>query len=101
MDAEGLVAEAIHRDGPDWHMKHVCPACTYILKDEETLKFNLLYTMDGNDSLKRVVRREVEEDAEASTPAPISELPTGLKVPGEALYLSRSYVDTFARNKEV
>ena len=41
------------------------------------------------------------EDAETSTPAPISELPTGLKVPGEALYLSRLYVDTFARSTEV
>ena len=57
--------------------------------------------MDGNDSLKQVVRREMVEDAETSTPAPTSELPTGLKVPGEALYLSRSYVDTFARSTEV
>ena len=30
-----------------------------------------------------------------------SELPTGLKIPGEALYLLHSYVDTFARNTEV
>ena len=41
----------------------------------------MLYTMDGNDSLKQVVRRDMVEDTETSTPAPISELPTGLKVP--------------------
>ena len=100
-DIDHLIAEATHCDGLDWRMKHVCPACTYELKDEGTLKFKMLYTMDGNDSLKRVVRREMAEDAETSTPAPISELPTGLKVPGEALYLSRSYVDTFACSMEV
>ena len=100
-DVKDLVAEAIHHDGPDWHMKHVCPMCTYILKDENMLKFRLLYTMDRNDSLKQVMQQKVEEDAEASTPVPISELPAGLKIPGEALYLSHSYVDTFACNTEV
>ena len=48
-EVEDLIAEALHRDQLDWYIKHVCPACTYVLKDEETLKFKLLYTMDGND----------------------------------------------------
>ena len=72
-----------------------------MLKDEEALTFKLLYTMDGNDSLKRIVHREVEEDAEANLPTPSVELPTGLRVPTSGLYLSHSYVDKFKRQTEV
>ena len=100
-EVEDLIAQALCRDQPDWYIKHVCPACTYVLKDEEALTFKLLYAMDGNDSLKRVVRREVEEDAEANLPTPSVELPTGLRVPTSGLYLSQSYVDKFRRQTEV
>ena len=51
-DIDHLIAEATHCDGLDWRMKHVCPACTYELKDEGMLKFKMLYRMDSNDSLK-------------------------------------------------
>ncbi|KAG0698760.1 hypothetical protein DFH29DRAFT_809887, partial [Suillus ampliporus] len=47
-----LLAETLQRDAPDWCLKHACPTCTYNLQDEEDLTFNLLYAMDGNDSLK-------------------------------------------------
>ena len=100
-EVENLIAEVLNRDQPDWCIKHVCPACTYVLKNEEALTFKLLYAMDGNDSLKRVVRREVAEDAEANLPAPSLELPTGLRLPTSGLYLSRSYVDGFKRQTEV
>ncbi|EGO18427.1 hypothetical protein SERLADRAFT_412247 [Serpula lacrymans var. lacrymans S7.9] len=36
--------------------------CTYAVKGEEELKFQMLYTMDGNNSLKRIVRRTTPED---------------------------------------
>lgn len=45
--------------------------------------------MDGNDSLKRVVRRETSDDDEVG---PSSELPSNMKVHGD-YYLSRAYVD--------
>ncbi|KAJ7759857.1 hypothetical protein B0H14DRAFT_2403968, partial [Mycena olivaceomarginata] len=38
--------------------RHACPACTYKLTGEDVLIFDMLVTMDGNDSLKRVLRRE-------------------------------------------
>jgi len=54
-----LTQKALGRDSEDWRLRHVCPPCTYRLEDEEKLKFSMLYTMDGNDSLKRIQRREV------------------------------------------
>ncbi|KAJ7708496.1 hypothetical protein B0H14DRAFT_3082218 [Mycena olivaceomarginata] len=40
-----------------WRMKHACPACMYKLEGEDKLIFDMLTTMDRNDSLKRVLRR--------------------------------------------
>ena len=100
-EVENLIAEVLNHDQPDWYIKHVCPACTYVLKNEEALTFKLLYAMDGNDSLKRVVCREVAEDAEVTQPAPSLELLTGLRLPTSDLYLSRSYVDRFKHQTEV
>jgi hypothetical protein len=54
----------------------------------------MLYAMDGNDSLRRVLRRTVSQDDE-ETLGPSSELPTSLKVSGDR-YLSREYVDKWA-----
>jgi hypothetical protein len=48
---------ALGRDS-SWRLKHACPACTYKLTGEDALIFDMLVTMDGNDSLKRVLRRE-------------------------------------------
>lgn len=53
-----LTQKALRRDSKDWRLCHVCPSCTYKLESEEKLKFSMLYTMDGNDSLKRIQRRE-------------------------------------------
>jgi hypothetical protein len=39
-------------------LKHACPACTYKLKGEDALIFEMLVTMDSNDSLKWVLRHE-------------------------------------------
>lgn len=57
-NAEELTQQALGRDSEDWRLRHVCPPCTYVLEDEPKLKFSMLYTMDGNDSLKRIQRRE-------------------------------------------
>ncbi|KAJ7156121.1 hypothetical protein C8R43DRAFT_949615 [Mycena crocata] len=54
------VMKALRRDSK-WRMKHACPACMYKLDGEEKLIFDLLTTMDGNDSLKRVLQREKGE----------------------------------------
>ncbi|KAG2126906.1 hypothetical protein DEU56DRAFT_958995 [Suillus clintonianus] len=87
-----MVAESLRRDSPDWRLKHACPACTYTLTDEPQLTFSLLYAMDGNDSLKRVLRRSLDTDDSLSTS---SELPTGQQLASDR-YLSRTFVDQFA-----
>ena len=68
--ADELTQKALGRDSEDWRLRHVCPPCTYVLEDEEKLKFSMLYTIDGNDSLKRIERREaapITIDDDAST----------------------------------
>jgi hypothetical protein len=51
------VQVTLGRDEVDWQIRHTCPACTYKLKGEPNLMFNMLYTLDGNDSLKRIIRQ--------------------------------------------
>ncbi|KAG1869718.1 hypothetical protein C8R48DRAFT_746887 [Suillus tomentosus] len=88
-----MVAKSLCCDSPDWRLKHVCPACTYELVDEEDLTFKLLYAMDGNDSLKRVLRRSLDHDGESLGPS--SELPTGQQLTSDR-YLPRTFVNQFA-----
>ncbi|QRW26071.1 hypothetical protein RhiXN_11148 [Rhizoctonia solani] len=52
--AEANLDKALSRDHPDWRMANTCPACSYRLKNEPKLKFSVLCTCDGNDSIKRV-----------------------------------------------
>ncbi|KAJ6457334.1 hypothetical protein C8R45DRAFT_1056376 [Mycena sanguinolenta] len=49
------VLHALSQDS-SWRLKHACPACMYKLDGEEALIFDMLTTMDGNDSLKQVLR---------------------------------------------
>ncbi|KAF8187398.1 hypothetical protein K438DRAFT_1907534 [Mycena galopus ATCC 62051] len=52
------VKKALQRDLKDWRLKNCCPACTYKLKGEGQLYFSMLATCDGNNSLKRVLRKD-------------------------------------------
>ena len=88
------VQAALRRDSPDWHLKHACPACTYKLKNEQPLLFKMLYTMDGNDSLRWILRQSTSQDDDG-TLGPLSELPSACKVPGDR-YLSHEDVDKWA-----
>lgn len=47
---------ALSRDST-FRLRNRCPACTYKLKGEPDLVFDMLFTMDGGDSLKRVLSR--------------------------------------------
>ncbi|KAG1880790.1 hypothetical protein F4604DRAFT_1578517 [Suillus subluteus] len=89
-----MVAKALQRDSPNWRLKHGCPACSYVLANEEQLTFKMLYAMDGNDSLKRVLRRSLDDD---DTLGISSELPTGQIFTSDR-YLSRTFVDQFIRD---
>ncbi|KAL4064382.1 hypothetical protein J3A83DRAFT_4442308 [Scleroderma citrinum] len=69
--------------GPLWHLKNACPACTYTLQGKPELKFSLLYTMNGNDSLKHAI----------------------MQCPSKFLacdwYLTQEEVDVFAKDHQV
>ncbi|KAH7922360.1 hypothetical protein BV22DRAFT_1106683 [Leucogyrophana mollusca] len=92
---DALVLEALQRDSSDWRLKNACPACTYTLEGEGPLTFKFLYAMDGNDSLKRVLRKFM--DCEDDETAQSSELPTTQKVRGDR-YLDRDFVEKFANS---
>lgn len=84
--------KALNRDSPYWRLRHACPACTYKLKDEENLLFSLLFTMDGNDSLKRIVWRILDDDGE---PRPSSETIDSRQTHDD-FYLARDEVNKWA-----
>ena len=91
---EQRVRVALRRDAPNYRLKHCCPACTYRLKDEKQLSFSLLFTMDGNDSLKRVRRRTPALDDTKSC-----ERPDTRKCEDE-YFLSRQVVDALGAKLE-
>ncbi|KAJ6600047.1 hypothetical protein DFH09DRAFT_902016 [Mycena vulgaris] len=57
-NVDARVKKALGRDAADYRLKNNCPACTYKLEGEAKLIFEMLVTSDGNDSLKRVLRKE-------------------------------------------
>ncbi|KAJ6461715.1 hypothetical protein C8R45DRAFT_841920 [Mycena sanguinolenta] len=63
------VMRALGHDS-SWRLKHACPACTYKLEGEDAMIFEMLTMMDGNDSLKRVLRREKATMAEQEAGEP-------------------------------
>lgn len=54
---EITVEKALLHDEADYCIKHACPCCTYELEGEMKLIYHLLFCMDGNDSLKRILRQ--------------------------------------------
>jgi hypothetical protein len=97
--ASKRVQVALGRDTPNWRILHACPACTYKLEGEAQLIFELLYTMDGNDSLKRILRRgrpPPHVDGEEPIVAPSSEHIDSRDGGGD-YFLSREKVDAWAK----
>jgi len=77
--------------------------CTYILQGEPELRFSLLYTMDGNDSLKRAVRQVKDADKVDGADKVTTQCEELL--PGQVLtcdwFLTREEVDVFAKDHQV
>ncbi|KAG2337329.1 hypothetical protein BDR05DRAFT_978549 [Suillus weaverae] len=80
-----LVYEALLLGDPHWRLKHACPACTYKLQ--------------VNDSLKRVLKKSMQDDLDTDSPflQYLSELPTMQFVSGDH-YLSNDYIEQFAKD---
>ena len=98
-EANLRVALALSRDAPQWRLQNACPACTYKLEGESKLIFDMLCTMDGNDSLKRIIRREpapLTDGDEAPQVGASRESPDSREVGGD-YYLTREKVDRWAK----
>ncbi|KAI0038356.1 hypothetical protein FA95DRAFT_1567791 [Auriscalpium vulgare] len=96
--ARNCALAAVGHDAPDWRLTNCCPACTYVLEDEDEMRFSMLFTMDGGNSLKRVLRRSAAPyDETGETLGPSSEAIDTRSVSGD-YYLSRGTVDKFAND---
>lgn len=98
-EAKLKVDSALGRDIPQWRLRNACPACTYKLEGESKLIFDMLCTMDGNDSLKRILRREpapLPDGDEAPQVGASRESPDSRQVGGD-YYLTREKVDRWAK----
>jgi hypothetical protein len=74
----------------------------YKLEGEAELVFSMLVTADGNDSLKRVLRRGAHEYDDEGNPLPgkSNERPDPrLAGAGEPYFLSRERVDRWAKDR--
>jgi len=96
------VQAALHRNTEDYRLGHNCPSCTYRLTNEPHLEFSMLYTVDGNDSLKRIIRREIVPEAAASGGdfVPVvgaSSEVTDTRIGGEGVYLTNEYVNKWSK----
>ncbi|KAJ7577336.1 hypothetical protein C8J56DRAFT_1007167 [Mycena floridula] len=86
------VAVALKRDSPDWRLANACPCCLYELEDKEDLDFRMLFTMDGNDSLKRMHRQERISEEEGDRMGP-SKKRKDFREGGGDYFLSRAQAD--------
>ncbi|KAI1781971.1 hypothetical protein LXA43DRAFT_907171 [Ganoderma leucocontextum] len=51
---DSRVRQRLGQDGENWRMLNACAPCLYKLEDEPQLKYSLLVSVDGNQSLKLV-----------------------------------------------
>ncbi|KAG8708373.1 hypothetical protein FRC09_001286 [Ceratobasidium sp. 395] len=56
------------RTDADWQQKHKCPACLYKLDNESPLRPQMMFSMDGNNSLKQLLKGG-HEDVGSYSPA--------------------------------
>ncbi|KAF7334351.1 hypothetical protein MSAN_02380000 [Mycena sanguinolenta] len=92
------VATALGRDAPDWRLKNCCPSCTYKLEGEQKLIFSMLVAMDGNDSLKRVLRKDSTFDDDGNPTRGKSQRQDPREADaGGSYFLKRDEVDKWAK----
>ncbi|KAJ7323994.1 hypothetical protein DFH08DRAFT_711539 [Mycena albidolilacea] len=96
---DARVNAALGRDTPNWRLKHACPACMYKLEGEDALIFSFLSTMDGNDSLKRVLRRAKTNGSKQEPTLGPSKEREDSRDGGEDYFLTREQVDKWAKGR--
>lgn len=89
------LAKALNRDTVNYEVANACPACTFTLEEEESLKYSLLVAMDGNNSLKRAGRKKYDRDDKGKRiKGTVIEREMG-KTYESDVYLSEEFVDKF------
>lgn len=86
--------KALHRDSASWRLKNTCPACSYKLHGEKKLAFEMLITMDGNNSLKWLRRDVIKHQVAGENLT--RECPDPRSAPGD-YYLTWEEVDGWAK----
>ncbi|KAJ7810225.1 hypothetical protein B0H14DRAFT_3090839 [Mycena olivaceomarginata] len=94
-----LVNSALGRNTPNWRLKHTCPACMYKLEGEDELIFSMLFNMDGNDSLKQVLKRLKTDGSEEELTAGPSIERDDSRDGGEDYFLRWERVDRWVRSR--
>ncbi|KAF8308652.1 hypothetical protein F5887DRAFT_1068103 [Amanita rubescens] len=88
------VLRILHCDDDQWRLKNTCPACSYKLEGEDKLVFEMLITMDGNNSLKRL--RRTNDSGDNPLKPCKSEWRDSRSPPGD-YYISREEVNRWDR----
>jgi Kyakuja-Dileera-Zisupton transposase len=94
-EVDRRVKESLGRQSGDWCIRHTCPACTYKLHGEKHLLFAMLWAMDGNDSLKRILRRMINPET-GERDGPSCESMDSRAAPGD-IYIPREAVNRWAK----
>ncbi|KAJ3833253.1 hypothetical protein F5878DRAFT_654388 [Lentinula raphanica] len=92
------VLVALGRDSPDWRLANACPCCLYHVDGEPELRFRLLATWDGNNSLKRLRRTERTDTIDDMPHLGKSKERTDTRQAGGDYYLSREEVDKWSKD---
>ncbi|KAJ7057970.1 hypothetical protein C8F01DRAFT_1085809 [Mycena amicta] len=97
-NVERRVKVALGRDSPNYRLENACPACMYKLEGEDNLEVPILFTIDGNNSLKRFMRRtkKVYDEEGVELPGRSKERYDDRPPPGD-YYLPREQVDKWAK----
>ncbi|KAJ3817729.1 hypothetical protein F5880DRAFT_1460171, partial [Lentinula raphanica] len=83
--------EHLGRQGREWRMLNTCPPCQYRLHEEDHLDVRMIMTMDGNDSLRRVERKEdvLHDEAISGSNVQVSRERLDLRKAGGEYFASR------------
>ncbi|KAJ3712115.1 hypothetical protein DFJ43DRAFT_1135053 [Lentinula guzmanii] len=90
------VQAALARDSPNWRLANACPCCLYHVEGEPELRFRLLATWDGSNSLKRLRRTERVEEGDKPLLGKSKE-GIDMRKSGGDYYLTREEVDEWSK----
>lgn len=118
---DAMVDQQLGRAGHQWRIQNSCPCCLYRTKSNAPLMYELLYAMDGNNSLKRVkrvkkkdvdgnviparsmehidTRMDTSVDAPTTTATDGAEAPTDTPGDPGGYFIPRARVDEYAMDK--